>query len=167
MLKLKKLMIIGGIVMAVATTSLTTFAVAAYTSPAEAVAGITGKTVESVIAEKKDTGVTYGTIAKNAGKLDEFKKEMLQIKTDRLTAKVKAGTMTQAKADEIIKAIKENQAKCDGTGSAKIGQKMGAGFGNGNGSGNGQGKGQGNGLGQGNGGQGRGQGNCDGTCQAK
>lgn len=150
MTKLKKIAAIGAMVLVVSATSLTAFAASKYSSPAEAVAGLTGKTTESVIAERTETGKTYGTIAKEAGKLEEFKSENLQIKKDILAKKVADGTMTQARADEISKAMEENQANCDGTGSAKIGKKMGAGFGGMNG--NGQGRGQG--------GAGCGQGNC-------
>ena len=150
MTKFKKIAAIGAMVLIVSATSLTAFAASKYSSPAEAVAGLTGQTVESVITERADTGKTYGTIAKDAGKLEEFKAENLQIKKDALAQKVAAGTMTQAKADEIIAAIEKNQVNCDGTGSAKIGQKMGAGFGIMNG--NGQGRGQsGAGCGQKNG----------------
>lgn len=157
MTKLKKIAAIGAMVLVVSATSLTAFAASKYSSPAEAVAGLTGQTVESVITERADTGKTYGTIAKDAGKLEEFKAENLQIKKDALAEKVKAGTMTQARADEIIAAIEKNQVNCDGTGSAKVGQRMGAGFGGMNG--NGQGRGQG--------GAGCGQGNCTGSCQAQ
>jgi len=149
MTKLKKITAIGAMVLVIGATSLTAFAASKYNTPAEAAAGLTGKTVESVINERSETGKTYGTIANDAGKLTEFKNEVLQIKKDALAEKVAAGTMTQERADQIITAIEENQANCDGTGSARIGQKMGAGFGgmNGRGQGNGQGRGQGNGSG--------------------
>lgn len=155
MTKLKKVLAIGTMVLTVSATSLTAFAASKYNTPAEAVAGLTGKTVESVIAERSETGKTYGTIANEAGKLIEFKAEILEIKKDALAEKVAAGTMTQEKADEIIAALEENQINCDGTGAAKIGQKLGVGFGGMNG----QGKGQS--------GMGRGQGNCGGSCQAQ
>lgn len=145
MLKFKKTIILGAMVITIGATSLTAFAASKYNSPAEAAAGLTGKTVESVISEKAKTGKTYGTIAKEAGKLTEFKKEILEIKQDILDEKVKNGTLTQERADEIIAALKENQENCDGTGSARVGQKMGAGFGGKNGGG--MGKGQGSGLG--------------------
>lgn len=66
------------------------------------------------------------------------KAERLEIKKERLADQVKAGVFTQEEADAIIKSIEENQVNCDGTGTAKIGQKMGAKFGS-------QGKGMGNG----------------------
>ena len=163
MTKLKKIIALGTMVLTVGATSITALAAINYNTPAEAVAGLTGKTVESVIAEKFATGKTYGTIANEAGKLTEFKAANLEIKKEALAKKVAAGTMTQEKADEIIAALKENQENCDGTGAAKIGQKLGAGFG----SMKDQGQGRGNGQGQGQGGVNRGQGNCGGLCQVQ
>lgn len=52
--------------------SATAFASPSYKTPAEVVAGITGRPVESVIEEKKEQNKSYGTIASEAGKLDEF-----------------------------------------------------------------------------------------------
>lgn len=146
MTKLKKLVTIGAMVLAIGATSITAFAASAYDSPAEAVSGLTGKTVESVIAERMETKKTYGTIANEAGKLEEFKSEILEIKKAVLAERVKAGTLTQEKADEIIAALEQNQVNCDGTGlgSARMGQKLGAGFGRMNGRGQGRGMGMGN-----------------------
>ena len=141
MTKLKKIVALGAMVLAIGATSVTVFAASNYNTPAEALAGLTGRTVESVTVERSKTGKTYGTIANEAGKLTEFKAEILEIKKDALTEKVTAGTITQEKADEIIAALEANQANCDGTGTARIGQKMGAGFGGMRG--NGQGRGQG------------------------
>ncbi len=141
------------VAMVLAATSVTAFAASAYSTPAEAVAGITGRTTESVTAEKLESGKAYGTIASEAGKLDEFKAEMLDMKKDNLAAQVAAGTITQEKADAMIQAIEENQAVCDGTGSARMGQGAGAKFGS-NGAGQGFGganRGAGMGSGQGSG----------------
>jgi hypothetical protein len=156
MTKLKKTLVSSAMALAICAASLTAFAAVKYGSPAEAVAALTGKTVESVTALRQ-TGKTYGTIAKEAGKLTEFQDEMTVIKKDVLAQKVAAGTMTQAQADAIIAALEKNQETCDGTGSAKIGQKMGAGFGSMNG----------NGQGRGAGGPGRGQGAGGGSCLAQ
>lgn len=138
------------------------FAATAYAATnaktmADVAAAVTDRSVESVTDERADTNKTYGTIAKDAGKLDEFKAEALKVRKSQLDARVAAGTLTQDKADEIYAAIKKNQATCDGSGSARIGRSMGVCFGQGNGAGcgNGQGRGQGNGAGCGNG-QGRG-----------
>ncbi len=149
----KKMLTAGTIALAMGVTSITAFAAAQYKTPAEAAAGLTGRTLESVIAERTDAGKTYGTIASEAGKLNEFKTEVLEIKKDNLAAQVAAGTITQEKADAIIAAIEENQASCDGTGSARIGRSMGAKFGS-----NGTGLGTG-GANRGSG-MGRGQGEC-------
>lgn len=119
-------------------------------TPADIVAGLTGKTVEEIRAQRA-AGTTCGTIAKEAGKLDEFKKEILVQKKAVLDQRVKDGKLTQEQADAIYKAIEENQANCDGTGSARIGQKNGIGFGQGMGMGMGNGTGQGNGSGGGKG----------------
>ena len=123
------------------------FGVVAAKTPADITSSITGKTVEEV-AKERATGKTYGKIAKEAGKLEEFKAESLLQKKAILDQRVKDGTLTQAKADEIYNCIKTNQATCDGTGNAGIGKMNGVGFGQGNG----QGRGQGMGKGMGNGG---------------
>ena len=84
---------------------------------------------------------------------EDYKASMLEKKIAILKDKVAASTITQEKADQIIAALKENQLTCDGTGSAKIGQKQGAAFGGGMGRGQGRGQGRvnGNGLGMRNG----------------
>jgi hypothetical protein len=163
MKNMKKILVAGAIIMAIGATSAVAFAASIYKSPAEAAAGLTGKTVEQIIEERQETGKTYGTIAKDAGKLEEFIDENLQIKKDALEKRVADKTMTREQADAIIKALEENSANCDGTGSAKIGQKFGAGFGSGSGNGARDGSGMRNGGGQGKGkggGMGRGQGTC-------
>lgn len=161
MKKLKKIATIGFMVLAISAVSVTAFAASKYNTPAEAVAGLTGRTVESVTEERVESDKTYGSIASEADKLDEFKAEMLQMKKDKLAAQVAAGNITQERADEIIAAIEENLENCDGTGSGRIGRNMGAMFGSkGEGQGNG-GANRGNGMGRGQGrgmGQGRGQG---------
>lgn len=103
-------------------------------TPAELAAALTGKSVAEVTAARAE-GTTYGTQAKEAGQLEAFQSQMLSIKEALLEQRVTAGQMTQARADEILAAIKSNQATCDGTGSAQIGRKMGAGFGGGMGQG--------------------------------
>lgn len=134
-------------------------AYAAGATPADITAGLTGKTIEELRTERA-AGKTYGTIAKEAGKLDEFKAQMMEQKKLTLEQRVKDGKLTPEKAEEIIQAIEENQANCDGENKAAIGKKYGAGFGqgsgmgegnglrNGNGNGNGYGKGMGMGKGR-------------------
>jgi len=109
-------------------------------TPAALAAELTGNTVAEVTAARL-AGETYGTQAKNAGQLEAFQSQMLSIKQAILEQRVANGQMTQTTADEILAAIKANQADCDGTGSAQVGKKMGAGFGCSMGQGMGQGLG--------------------------
>lgn len=117
-------------------------------TPSGIVAGLTGKSVEQVLAERS-AGKTYGTIANDAGKLEEFQTQALEQKKVILDQRVAEGNLTEEQADATYNSLKANQATCDGTSSARIGQKNGAGFG--------QAVGMGSGAGQRNvGGRGRG-----------
>lgn len=174
----KALLTVTIAMLTIAAVSVTAFA-ADYTTPAEAVAGLTGSTVEEVIAQRAESGKTYGTLANDAGKLAEFKEACLAMKKDVLDEQVKNGAITQAEADEIVAAITAYQAYCDGTGARDGGVGMGycvggsactgygyhnhatAGGGAGAGAGFGAGSGVGAGLGRGNGmGRGCGGGRC-------
>lgn len=137
------------IIAAVTVAGMLGAAVTAYAAtvktPAEIASELTGKNVEDLYKERV-SGKTYGTIAEDAGMLEEFKAQMLEQKKAILDQRVKDGKLTQEQADEIYNAIKNNQANCDGTGSAAIGRKYGAGFGMASGIGNGQGIGRGTGM---------------------
>ena len=171
MTKMKKMLAIGATVLMIVATSVTALAATNGKSPAEILAGLTGKSVESVVADKTASDKTYGTLASEAGKLTEFKAQMLENRKAVLAEKVAAGTMTQERANQMITTMEQNQANCDGSGAARMGQKKGAGFGNRNGNGEGCGQGNcqgtGNGAGQGAGFAGRSQGRGAGTCQAQ
>ncbi|BAK98270.1 hypothetical protein OBV_10720 [Oscillibacter valericigenes Sjm18-20] len=148
---LKKTALIGAAVLVVGATSVPALAASNYNTPGEIVSGLTGKSVESVTAEKIETGNTLGALADEYGVLDQFKTQMLEQKKALLEERVTAGTMTQERADAIVAAIEDNQANCDGTGNGGTGAGMGAGFGriNGNhgaGSRNGAGCGLANGY---------------------
>ena len=121
-------------------------------TPAGILAGLTNKTVEQVTAQRA-AGTTYGAIAQEAGKLAEFKAENLVQREALLAQRVTDGKLTQAQADAMYKSMEANQATCDVTGNAGIGQRNDAGFGQGM---MGRGAGQGNGGGFG-GGMGRGR----------
>lgn len=151
MKKFKKLMIIGAAVLVIGATSVTALA-ATYSNPAEIIAGLTGRTADSVIDERTATGSTYGSIAADADVLDGFKDEMLQWKKEVLQERVDAGLITQEQADTILAAMAERQLTCDGTGSGLGGYGMGGGFGGM--------RGQGGGLGGGRGAGGFGGGAC-------
>lgn len=150
----KKVAIVMAVILVVGVTSVTAFAASGYTSPADIITGLTGKSTESVIADKSESGSTYGAIASEAGVLDEFKAQMLEQRKANLSERVTAGTMTQERADEIIAAMEENQANCDGSGTGSgmcSGTCTGTGAGLGSGSGN---------RGGGQNGSGRGMGAC-------
>ena len=144
-MKNKKKVITGcALALALSAATMTSFAAAAYKTPAEAVSGITGKTIDEVTAERK-SGKTYGSMAADAGKLSEFQQAVADIHEDRLNEEVADGTLTQEQADAQLAAIRERQAACDGNGTG-----AGTGCGAGGCSGNGMGynrRGNGNGLG--------------------
>lgn len=117
-------------------------------TPAEIAANLTGKSVAE-LQQQRQAGQTYGAIASEAGKLDEFQAQMLEQKKVILDERVAAGQLTQEQAETIYKNMQENQVNCDGTGNgnARMGQKGGAGFGQGQGNGMRSGNGAGNGSG--------------------
>lgn len=106
MTRLKKLVLLGAMVLTVGATSITAFA-ATSTTPA---------------------GVS-------ASDLDEWKAQRLELKQEILSDRVEAGLMTQEQADAIIQQMVENQALCDGTGIGRQGTMMGRGNGGGYGQG--------------------------------
>ena len=165
MTNLKKLVVLGAVILAVGSTSVMAYA-AATATPAEIAASVTGRTLDQVTEEKTQNEITYGAVAKNYDSLEEFQKAMLENKIAILEERVDNGSLAREKAEEIIKALEENQLTCDGTGEAKIGQSFGAGFGGmmGKGQGAGLGQGQGQGRGQGGNGFGNGFGMRDGSC---
>jgi len=119
------------------------------TTPAGIVSALTGKSVEAVTAERA-AGKTFGTIAQDAGMLEEFKTEILEQKKAMLDQRVTDGNITQEQADTMVKSMETNQATCDATGSAKIGQKSGMGFRQGGVQHSGGGMGMGRGMNTGN-----------------
>lgn len=118
-------------------------------TPAEITSEVTGQSVEMVTEQRAATGKTYGTITEEAGKLDEFQSQMLEQRKAVLDERVAAGDLTQAQADEIYNAIKNNQATCYGQGIGGRGYGRGAGPGYGMRQGYGCGAGFGNGYGRG------------------
>lgn len=128
MKKFKKAIIIGAIVLGVGASSSTVLAASAYNNPVEALSGITGKTVESVLTEQYETGKSLGVMANEAGKLDEFQKELLEIRKDVLAQRVEAGNLTQQQADQMITSMEGNQAYCYGDGYGGGRGMMGAGY---------------------------------------
>lgn len=122
------------VALALAATSVTAFAATTYSTPAEAAAGVTGKTVEEV-TQQRQSGTPYGAIAAEAGKLEEFQQAMQGIYQSALDARVASGRMTQEQADALLANRAKRQAACDGSGSGSGGCGLGLGGGRGMGSG--------------------------------
>ncbi|NLL91181.1 MAG: hypothetical protein GX222_02030 [Ruminococcaceae bacterium] len=128
MKKIKTITISIAVLLMVSILSFTTLAAPTYNSPAEAVAGLSGKSQEEVLNER-NAGKTYGNMAKDAGKLEEFKKEMMETKRARLEESVTNGKMTREQADAILERLRLRLENCDGTGTGNKTQGIG-GFGN-------------------------------------
>jgi hypothetical protein len=170
MKKSKLAIIISVAAILVIALSTAAFAIAQGDTPAEIVAGLTGKTVDEVNDLRED-GQTYGEQAKAAGKLDEFQEERLALTERNLDQAVLDKEITQEEADALLAQAELRIQDCDGTGS---GEGQGNGLCDGTGSGGlgmgGQGNGACDGTGSGAGkGAGQGQrsgngGNCDGSC---
>lgn len=79
-------------------------------TPASIVAELTGKTLDEVVQESMETGKSYARIAKDNGKLSEYKKEYLKLQESILQDDVTKGYITQAEADTILAEIKASQA---------------------------------------------------------
>lgn len=117
MTKFKTIFALTAMVFTISAGSLSVYAASTYNTPAEAVTGLTGRTLESITTEKSETGSSYGTIASEAGVLMEFKTEMFEIKKDQLAEQVANGKITQSEADAILATWQQNQADCTGSGN--------------------------------------------------
>lgn len=159
-MKKNKLFIVLSIVtILVIGASTAVFAATEYKTPAEIVAGLTGKTVDEAVAERQ-AGTSYGAQAKDADKLAEFQAERLELCEQNLDQAVLDGQMTQEEADQRIEDMALRMADCDGTGT---GAGVGQGAGNGTGICDGSGTGSGTGMGMGRG-AGKGTGSGCGSC---
>jgi hypothetical protein len=143
--RLKILAVTTALVMVLGATTITAFAGTAFSSPAELLASLTGKTVETVTEEKLDANQTYGALAQDAGVYEGFKSGMQEVRENRILEKIENGNLTKDEANEILDAIEERMATCDGTGLQGKNQRLGLGYGihmgsrNGENSGNGEG----------------------------
>lgn len=123
----------GIVVLILTIGTIRVFAAPLGGTPAEVLAGITGRSLESTIAERAEKGNTYGTMAKDAGVLTEFREEMLQLKMEILAAGVAAGTLTQEEADEMSALLASHLDNCDASarGRGLYSTPCGFGFGGG------------------------------------
>ena len=148
MKKIRNIVAASALTLAMGVTSITVFAAAKYDSPQEALAGMTGKTVEEITEKKVQENKTYGAIAAEEGKLDEFKVELLEQKREMIQERVTEGNLEQEDADAILERIQERQETCIGEGSFGEGMMEGYGMHFGNGLQSGEGNGNGNGFGR-------------------
>ena len=159
MKKIRNIVAASALTLAMGVTSITVFAAAKYDSPQEALAGMTGKTVEEITEKKVQENKTYGAIAAEEGKLDKFKVELLEQKREMIQERVAEGDLEQEDADAVLERIQERQETCIGEGNPGegmmevLGMRFGNGpqDGNGNGLQNGEGNGSEDGAGYGNG----------------
>lgn len=148
MKNMKKIVVVGVMALALGAQSMVALASEAYKTPADAAAGVTGQSLEKVMAQRYDEDKTYGTIAREAGAQEAFQVEMQRMRESRIAEKVAAGLITQEEADAFLARIASHQADCDGTGSQeRLGQSMGLGMGGQKGQGRGAGQGQGQRMG--------------------
>jgi len=167
MKKNKLFLVLSVVTILVIGLSTTAFAATDYKTPAEIVAGLTGKTVDEVIADRQ-AGTTYGAQAKEEDKLDEFQTERLSLYKADLDQAVLDGKLTQADADKLLEEMTLRMDACDGMGTG-LGQGdrngMGAGLCDGTGAGQKSGRGIGTGMGMSRGGgNGNGTGSGCGSC---
>ncbi|TYQ16577.1 UNVERIFIED_CONTAM: hypothetical protein Cloal_3133 [Acetivibrio alkalicellulosi] len=108
---------------------------AEFKRPVEIASEVTGESIENLRTIRVEEGKTYGSIAEDYGKLDEFKAIMLEQKKALLDEKVESGVITQEEADKIYEAF------CSDVGQMHFGKDFSACFGKGlHGDENGEGK---------------------------
>lgn len=119
MKKLTKILVIGAIVLVIGATSVTALAAPGYGQR------------NMMTGFYNTANGPYSTTADDSADLDAFKAQRLEQMKAYLDAKVAAGTMTQAQADEILSAMKERQENCLGTGNGygMMGPRNGVGCG--------------------------------------
>lgn len=146
----KKMLLVLGVLLVVSVGG-SVFA-DSYKTPAEIYSELTGVTIEEAHELRRD-GKTYGELADEKGFLEAFEEESLASKLAVLELRVKEGTITRERADEIIAIWQSDQ--CDEPGLNQLGKNAGLRFGNGSGSGlrdgSGNGSGYKNGMGNGTG----------------
>lgn len=96
-----------------------TFAKTTHTNTAEMTAEITNQSVESVLEQKKNENKTFGQIAKEAGKLEEFKQKKMEMKKAKLDKLVEEGKITLEEAEEKLEKSKIKMDRCESKGNVK------------------------------------------------
>jgi hypothetical protein len=100
MKNMKKILLLGVMVLALGTSTLTAFAAAS--------APVSGS---------------------GSASLDDLKAQRLEVMKERMADRVEAGLMTQEQADYMLEWMEKNQAVCNGAGGYGYGRTMGQGAG--------------------------------------
>ncbi|HOD92889.1 MAG TPA: hypothetical protein PLT91_02730 [Clostridia bacterium] len=127
MTKIKRIMVIGLVILSLGAVAIAGVAATEYKTPAEAYSALNGVTTEEAYALRKSTGKTFGMLALEAGKSEEFKSIILQMKKDKINESVVSGEITQEEADALLAKLEANMANCDGTGMQGTGIGLGLG----------------------------------------
>lgn len=143
MKKIKKTVLTASLLVGV--LAFSGLAYADVMTPVQKLSELTGKSVETLYAEKGEG--TFGALASEAGYLEEFQAGMIENKKEVIAKRVEEGRLTQEQADAIIEAMVEHQALCDGTGYQGEKPRYGVGFGQGQAQGQGMGSQKGFGKG--------------------
>lgn len=115
-MKNKKLLVVLTIVTTILVAfASVSFAASIYGSPAEILAGLTGKSVDEVY-DARSNGQTFGEQAESAGVLDQFQQDRLDLMKDRLDQLVEDGRLTQEEAEARLAQMETALGTCDGTG---------------------------------------------------
>jgi hypothetical protein len=122
-----KIIIIVLVLLIVLASSITAFEFTGRT-PAQIVAGLTGKNTEEIAEIRFESGKSYGQIAYDDSQdtWKKFRNEMFENKKAFIEERVKDGTLTREEADEILENIELMIENCPAYGG---GCGMGRGFG--------------------------------------
>lgn len=91
----------------IGSASLTAFAATRYGSPMEALAGLTGKTEDTLYEQMREEDKRLYELAEEAGVLEEFREEMLELRKERMQSFVEEGRITQEQADRMLERMEE------------------------------------------------------------
>lgn len=106
----KKSLLMGALLTAVAAS--TAFAATSQTTPAEILAGLTGKTTQNIWQERRESGKSFGTMASESGVLGKFQTENREARQARLNEHVAEGRFTKEEAAKIMADFDKRQADC-------------------------------------------------------
>lgn len=95
-----------------------------YASPATIYSDLVGIEKEEAYELRRESGKTFGQLASEEGKFEEFKAGLLEEKIKSVLNAVEAGKITQEKADEIIEDMTERIENCNPEDPIRLGRGM-------------------------------------------